>query len=162
MATLAGDPTTKSNWWEHQANMMDSINPAITQLHAAYNKAMGFTDMGLDLMMMPTYERMYFESLKQGLTPEHLELCVLERMRLNLSSQFKMKLTLYDLIGDEAATARTMNEAAIVLASRRKKVMEPARASVLRQTGRSTDMPQDEARLVADSKLIQDLRKAAQ
>lgn len=141
---------------------MESINPDVTQLHVSYNKAMGFTDVGLELPMMPAYERMYFESLKQGFTAEHMDLCVRERIRLNLSSQFKMKLGLHDLIGDEAATARSMNEANIVLASRRKKVMDPAKASVLNQTGRPTDLPKKDPEQAKEilKRGMEDLRKA--
>ncbi len=134
---------------------MISINPAITLLHEAYNKAMG----NLNLPMTVVYERMYFEAIQMGLTPEMMEICVRERVKLNLTSQFKMKLGLYNLIGTEDDTARIMNEAAVVLASRRKRIMEPAKASVLRQSGRSDQVQSSDAKLVGE--LLENLKKSA-
>lgn len=134
---------------------MDSISDHINQLHASY-----CTAMALDLPMTPSYERLYWAALQMGLTPEMMDLAVRERMKLNLTSQFKMKLGIYNLIGTDDDTARVINEAAIVIASRRKKVMDPARASVLKATGRSTDLPQTDGQVVG--KLMKDMRKAVE
>lgn len=137
---------------------MDSANPAISRLHQAYNTA-----MGLDLPMTACYERWYFEALKLGLTVEHVEICVASRLKFNREHPgHKKGLELKHLIRSEDDVAVVLNEVAVVLAQRRIKVMDSGKASVLRATGRSDAPPQDEAKLVADSKLIQDLRKAAQ
>lgn len=132
----------------------------IILLHSAYLEAMGLTLS--DLPMTLTFERWWYESLKQGLTPDHVRICIAERIRLNKGTGFKMKLGLRNLIQGEDDVATVISEAAVVLAQRRVKVMDSGKMAVLRQTHRPTDLPQkdpEQAREIL-KRGIDDLRKA--
>lgn len=133
---------------------MESISPAINELFQAYCCA-----VGLDLPMTFTYERWIRDAMAMGLTCDMLGIVIKERIRLNKQGGFKMKLGLINLIGSEDDVAKCLNEAAVVLASKRIKVMHPARATVLRQSGRKDDMPVSDAKVVGD--LLKNLKDSA-
>lgn len=112
--------------------------------------------------MTMCYERWFSLAHHDGITPEGLALCIAARKRFNVASSCKKSLLLHRLLRDEEDRAIVLNEIAEAMALMRVRVMDPGKASVLRATGRPDAPPQDEAKLVADSKLLQDLRKAAQ
>jgi len=131
---------------------MISINQTVTDLHHAYCSA-----MGLDLPMNACYERWWLAS---GLTPEQVEICIASRLKFNRAHPGHGKgLELKHLIRSDEDVAVVINEVAVVLSERRVRVMEPARASVLRATGRSDAVAQPDAVHVGE--YIEKMRNAA-
>lgn len=137
---------------------MDSINPAVNALFQAYLLA-----MGMEMPLNCAFERYLFEALREGVTPLMMADVVRERrVRIGQGVRNKECLKLRNLIGDEEALADFINEAAMIAALKRKKVVEACRASVLRQSGRSDQSPSPEPRSAADVELVKKLREAAQ
>ncbi len=134
-----------------------TANTQVQDLHDAYCSA-----LAIELPLTMTFERWWLAASNNGLTPDHVRLCVKERLRFNLGNSFKKGLELRHLIRDEDDVAIMLNEAAVVRANTRIKVMEPAKASVLRATGRSDEVPTSEAKRVGDLELIERLRRAAE
>lgn len=137
---------------------MDSLNPAITQLHVAFCEASGY-----QLPLLATYERWYFNALQLGITPEDLAMCLRERKRLNAQGNgFHRGVFLRNLLRDEEDIAIVIEEVAALKAKQRIKLMEPAKARVLAQAHRPTDLPQkdpEQAKAIL-KRSMEDLRKA--
>lgn len=137
---------------------MTSLNENINTLFQAYLLA-----MGMEMPLNMAFERYLFQAIKEGVTALMMTDVVRERrVRIGQGVRNKECLKLRNLIGDDEALADFINEAAMISALKRKKVMDPTRASVLRQSGRSDQGPSPEPRSAADVDLIKQLRKAAQ
>lgn len=137
---------------------MISLNTDINTLFAAY-----LTAMGMEMPLNCAFERYLFEAIREGVTALMMADVVRERrVRITQGVRNKECLKLRNLIGDEESLADFINEAAMISALKRKKVVEVCRASVLRQSGRSDEIPSPEPRSAADLDLIKKLREAAQ
>jgi len=136
---------------------MTSFHEPVNALHAAYCEA-----MCLDLPLNYCFERWWLGAANLGLTPEDVRLCVRERLKFNLRSHCKKGVEIKHLARDEEDVAVVLNEVAVIKASMRIKVMDPARASVLKATGRDATLAQSEAVRVDAIPLMEALRKAAQ
>lgn len=137
---------------------MISLNADINSLFAAYLNA-----MGMEMPLNCAFERYLFEAIREGVTPLMMTDVVRERkQRITQGVRYQESLKLRNLIGDDGAIGDFINEAAMIAALKRKKVMEPSRASVLRQSGRSDQIPSPEPRSAADVELVRKLREAAQ
>lgn len=136
---------------------MTSLNTTANELLAAYNAA-----MGLDLAMNGAYERWLVEASDAGLTPDDLGLAIRARLKFNASGGFRKGTLLHHFVMGDDAIAITLNEAALVRSSMRVKVLDPAKASVLKATGRPATPPETEAQHVADIELVAALRRAAE
>lgn len=137
---------------------MDSINPAVNALFSAYLLA-----MGMEMPLNMAFERYLFSAIKEGVTPLMMADVVRERrVRITQGVRYQESLKLRNLIGDDGAIGDFINEAAMIAALKRKKVVEACRASVLRQSGRSDQSPSPEPRSAADVELVRKLREAAQ
>lgn len=136
---------------------MDSINPDVNSLFHAYNSA-----MGLDLMMNGAFERWLTEASNAGLSPEDFELAIRARQKFNSQGGFRKGTLLHHFVMGEDAIGITLNEAAVAKAQLRVRVMESAKASVLRQTHRPTDLPQKDPEQAKEilKRGMEDLRKA--
>lgn len=137
---------------------MDSINPAVNALFQSYLSA-----MGMEMSLTMAFERYLFSALKEGVTPLMMTDVVRERrVRITQGVRYQESLKLRNLIGDDESLGDFINEAAMIAALKRKKVVEACRASVLRQSGRSDQSPSPEPRSAADVELVRKLREAAQ
>lgn len=136
---------------------MMSINKDVTLLHASY-----CTAMALDLPMNMVHERQWLLGHLAGLTPDDVRLVLLDRLKFNRSGPYKKGVLIHHLVGDEERIAVTLNEAAVLKASMRIKLMEPAKAQVLRQSGRSDAAATPDAVKVDAIPLLDALRRAAQ
>lgn len=136
---------------------MESLNLAATELLAAYNSA-----MGLDLAMNGAFERWLVDASNAGLTSENFEWAIRARQKFNAQGGFRRGVMLHHFVLGEDAIAITLNEAAVVRAAMRVKVIDPAKVSVLAATGRPATAPETSAKHVADVELIQQLKRAAQ
>lgn len=137
---------------------MTSLNDSINELFQAYLLA-----MGMEMPLNMAFERYLFQAIKEGVTALMMTDVVRERkQRITQGVRNRESLKLRNLIGDEEAIADFINEAAMIAALKRKKVVEVCRASVLRQSGRSDQIPSPEPRSAADVELVRKLREAAQ
>ena len=113
----------------------------ISTLFSAYTSA-----LDLRLPCNASFERYLFNAVKAGVTPEMLRDVIRNRQKLKANGTRDYGLKLTNLIGDEDRIADLLNEAAMLEALKRKKSMDHNRASVLRQTGRSTVAPETPAK----------------
>jgi hypothetical protein len=99
-----------------------------------------------------------------GVSPDDLKLCVKARLAFNRNSMCKKGIELKHLCRDEENIAVLINEVAVIRADMRIRVVDPAKASALRSTGRPDTMPETPPKHVSDTevlKAIEALRKAA-
>lgn len=131
---------------------MLSTTEAINKLFTAYLLAL---DIQMPLHM--SFERYLFNAIKEGVTPEMITDVIRERKkRIRDGGRNPESLKLRNLIGDEDSIGDLINEAAMLTALKRKHTMNPARASILRQSGRSDAVPGAEAKPV--EQIIQKLK----
>lgn|SRR5678815_831147 len=143
---------------------MESINPEVNKLHAAY-----VDEMNIVLGLNQLTERQWWDAHKMGVTPEMVRDVVRDRhQRIRAGVRMRESLYLRNMIGDVDRIADLLNEAAVVAAQRRVKVVPKEKASVLSSTGRpdfykdrtSTDPNLQDTSKPA-SHYIAELRKAA-
>jgi hypothetical protein len=134
---------------------MQSINPDINAIHAAYCEATSF-----ELPMMPQFERQWYEALQCGLTYDCVKLVAKSRMR-RVSDKVRQPecLLLRNFCGSEAAICDVIQEAAAIRAKMRVKVFPKEKAEILRATGRPDEPDQGPMRHI--SEVIECMRKAA-
>lgn len=134
---------------------MESIDPAVQSLHSAYCQA-----MACEANMTASMERWWRDAAKEGLDADMLRLVIHER-RKRITTGVRNKECLYirNLAGSEDAIADTVNEAAVIRAAMRVKVMPRGRADVLQATGRNTEAELPDAKPIGE--VIEALRKAA-
>jgi hypothetical protein len=111
--------------------------------------------------MLPAYERAWFSASQNGITPEMVGDVIRHRQeRIKAGIRYIESLRIRNLVGDDESIGNFVEEAHIVAAKKRIKVMDPARASVLRATGRSDQLPEKLPQHVSDV-LIHALKQAA-
>ena len=133
---------------------MQSINPEINAMHAAYCEA-----RGLDLVLLPPAERQWFDAMKLGMTPEDVRMVIKARKeRIKAGIRHEECLCIRNIAGSDEAVANSLEEVAVVKAKMRVKVFDSGKREVLRATGRS-DEP-EQGRAVPISDVIQAMRSA--
>jgi len=134
--------------------MTASINPAINDIHQAYCESTGF-----DLNLTPFFERQWFEAMKAGLTCDCVRLVIKERLRRIREGVRRPEcLLLRNVAGTEMAIGDVLQEAAMIRARMRVKVVPAGKAEVLRATGRSDESEQIPMRPV--SEVIEAMRQS--
>lgn len=134
---------------------MNSANQAVNLLHETYCSC-----MALDLPLHPADERRWLSAVLAGVEPDMIRLVITERRkRIREGVRFPESLYIRNLVGSDEAIADMMNEAAVIQANARIKVMDKGKASVMRATGRSVEVGQSEAKPVGH--YIVQLRRAA-
>ena len=116
----------------------------IQSLHTAYCEA-----AALELALNCHSERLWFDALKWGVTPDDVRLVVKHRIKQNQIGRVTYSLKLSVLIGGEDRLAEFSNELALIRAEMRKHKHPPGKAEVLQATGRPTEIEQP-ARIAAD------------
>src|SRR5688572_22523433 len=107
----------------------------IQSLHTAYCEA-----AALELALNAHSERLWFDALKWGVTPDDVRLVVKHRIKQNLLGKgFNYSLKLSVLIGGEDRLAEFSNELALIRAEMRKVKVAPGKIEVLQATGRPTE-----------------------
>jgi hypothetical protein len=135
---------------------MESINQEVNLLHQAYNQA-----FGLKIPMMFSYERLWLNAVQCGITPEMVADVIKHRQeRIKAGVRNWESLKIKNLVGDDDKLGEFIEEWHHIEAKKRIKVMEPARASVMRATGRSDQLPEKLPQHVSDV-LIHALKQAA-
>ena len=143
---------------------MISLSAAVNFLHAAY-----VDEMHIVLNLNQLSERQWYEADKMGVTPQMVRDVVRERQqRIRAGVRMKECLYLRNMIGDPERIADLLNEAAVIEAQRRVKVVDRNKASALEATGRpafyqdrTTTDPNQKDTSVPVSKVIDEMRKAA-
>ncbi len=124
----------------------EETEAAIKALHAAYCDGTGGP-----LMLTKVFERWWWESVRLGITPEDVTLVLKDRIkRIAAGVRRKECLYLRNITGSEEAIANVMDEAAALKALMRVKKYSPAKASVLRASGRADAPPPPAARHVSE------------
>jgi hypothetical protein len=135
---------------------MESANSDITNLFQAYRDANNLPLLPMNCL----YERLVYEAMQMGLTPDMIFAVIASRKRGKREGRFVKGTHIQHIFGEDAAYV--IDEFHHLQALGRVKVMDPNRSSVLRQTGRSDQIPSSEARSAADLELVKKLREAAQ
>ena len=118
----------------------------IQEMFSAYNRATGF-----NVPFNVVWERQLWEAAKIGLTAEMFFMVVSERMRGIGKGERKPACVMpRNLVATDDAVNEVLCEAHAIAARKRIQVMEPARASVLSATGRSTEPVSAPARSARD------------
>lgn len=131
---------------------MISANSNVNALHMVFCDTTGW-----DLRMTATAERFWCECHMEGLTPEDLRAVIIYRKRLIKAGDRKQScISIHNICGTSEAILDTLCDASMLRAMARKRTLDPARASILRQTGRSDTVPVSEAKPVAE--IIQKLK----
>ncbi len=134
---------------------MESINPAVNFLHASYNHA-----RHLEVPMQMAHERAWFNGLQAGITPEMVADVIRHReQRIKAGVRNIECLLIRNLCGDDEKIADFIEEAYMLAARKRIRVLDPGRAQVMRATGRSVEVPEQPAKHVSES-LINALRQS--
>lgn len=134
----------------------------INQLHASHLKANSIDPALLPLNM--AFERAWFEAMNNGVTPEMIEAVIAYRLqRIKIGVRNPECTRLRNLVGNDEKIAELLEDWAFLQSRKRMKIMDPARASVLRATGRSDQLPDRPAKPAAEvlAKLAEEFRKAA-
>lgn len=135
---------------------MESISPSINALHAAFTAATAF-----HFDLRPTQERFWHEAHKAGITPQMVTDVVRHRQRrIEAKVRHPECLRISNLVGSEEMIDTFLEEAAMLAARKRIRVMPPDQASVMRTTGRSDQVPDKPAQHVSDA-LLSALKQAA-
>ncbi len=133
---------------------MNSINPEINALHAAWCEAIGY-----EVRQMARHERGWRDALACGLTPDCVRLVVKARQaRIRAGVRHDECLLFRNIAGSEEAIADVLEEAAAIRAKLRVKVVPAGKAAVLRATGRPAEPETGPARPMAE--VIEAMRKA--
>lgn len=123
---------------------MDSVNPNITNLFQAYREANNLPLLPMNCL----YERLVYEAMQMGLTPDMIFAVIASRKRSKREGKLAKGVHIQHIFGEDAAYV--IDEFHHLQALGRVKVMNPARAAVLRQTGRSDTVPGAEAKSVSE------------
>ncbi len=126
----------------------------IQSLHTAYCEA-----AALELALNCHSERLWFDALKWGVTPDDVRLVVKHRIKQNNLGRVTYSLKLSILIGGEDRLAEFSNELALIRAEMRKVKVAPGKIEVLQATGRPTETEVPCRRI---DEVFENLRKAAQ
>jgi hypothetical protein len=138
--------------------IMISANPNVTALHTAYCEVSGY-----ELQMLPFFERGWLQAHLDGVTPDAVAAVWKQRQKgVHKGERRQASLLLRAFCGTEDAIASVVEEYAAIKAQGRVRLVDPARAEVLRTTGRSDAVPETPAKAAADLELIKRLREAAQ
>jgi ribosome maturation factor RimP len=134
---------------------MQSLNPAINEIHAAFCQALGY-----ELVLLPPAERQWFEAIQMGMTPEDVRLIVKSRKdRIRAGVRHEECLRIRNIAGSDETISDALEESAAVKAKMRVKVYSAGKSEVLRATGRP-DQP--EGKMMSVKEVIQGLRSAVQ
>ncbi len=137
---------------------MKSINSEVQKLFDGYCMAKGITG----LQMTPGFERIIWESVQMGLTVEDLTAVIRERRKgIQDGSRKHASILMRNLFGNDSSDV--LDEAADIRSRNRVKVLDPAKRSILEQTGRPATPPGNPVVTSAEvvQKLREDFRKAA-
>ncbi len=135
---------------------MQSINPEINAMHAAFCEALGH-----NIPQMPRHERGWNDALHWGMTPDCVKLVIKARQaRIKAGVRHPECLLFKNVAGTDEAIADVIEEAAAIRAKMRVKVYSAGKAEVLRATGRP-DAP-EQGKTMPFSEVIKGLRKAAE
>lgn len=120
----------------------------IEQLHQTYVAVTGFVDVRL----VPPFDRWLFDLMKAGFTPPDLKLLLLNRKRALAKGMRKSERCLFlsVICRDEEAVAEAVEELNAIKARLRKHCYTPAKAAVLRATGRFDEPQPSMAKNVAE------------
>lgn len=133
-----------------QGGEVISANPEVTALFQAYRDANSVPNLPFNMF----YERLVFEAMQMGLTPDMIHAVIASRKRGKREGRLVKGTHIQHIFGEDAAYV--IDEFHHLQALGRVKVMNPARSSILRQTGRGTGIPGAEAKPV--SEIIQKLK----
>ncbi len=134
---------------------MQSVNPAINEIHAAFCQALGY-----ELVLLPPAERQWYEAIQMGMTPDDVRMVVKGRQRrIKDGVRHEECLRIRNIAGSEDAIAEALEEVAAIKAKMRVKVFSPGKREVLRATGREDEPEQGTMRPV--SEVIQAMKSAA-
>lgn len=112
--------------------MTNPMGDRIAGLHNAYRDI-----TGIDVRLFPHFERLWFDAINMGLDLDGLRSVLRSRLwAVKNGKRTRSCLLLRYLIGDEGQAADLMNEIAAIKAKDRIKQINPAKADVLRATGR--------------------------
>ncbi len=135
---------------------MQSLNPAINEIHAAFCQALGY-----ELVLLPPAERQWYEALKLGMTCEDVKLIVKSRQqRIKAGVRHEECLRIRNIAGSDETIADALEESAAMKARMRVKVFDKGKSEVLRSTGRP-DEP-EQGRVMPFKEVIEGLRSAVQ
>lgn len=135
---------------------MTSANQAVSDLHRTFCEC-----TGRDLNLTFTAERWWLEASTEGLTPEDLANVIQARQQaIRKGIRYQRCLALVNIVGSSEAILNTLDEAAEIRARKRVKMVDPARASVLRATERPVTTEQKEPQRLGDVELIKKLKDA--
>lgn len=127
----------------------------ITALFDAYNLATGF-----GVAFNAVWERNLYESARMGLTAEMVTLVIKDRLKgIKTGDRKPASLMPRNLFVGEDVICETICEGHALLAMKRK-VVDAAKASVLRATGRPVEDAGPPAKHVSETELMAALRKA--
>lgn len=135
---------------------MKSQNETVNTLHETYCQA-----MALEFELTQADERRWLQGVVAGLDADMLRLVIFDRRkRITAGVRNKECLLVRNLVGSDEAVADTMNEAAVIRAQMRVKVMPKGKADVLTATGRSAEAETNRVVTPAEIEAIKVLRKA--
>ena len=125
---------------------MISANPHVNELHCAFCHV-----SGQELPMLPSFERQWLEAHLSGVTPDMVATVWKKRLQgVRLGERREASTYLRAFCGSEEAIGSVVEEYAAIMAKARIRVVDSARASVLRATGRAettgTDKPAQTAK----------------
>lgn len=113
---------------------MKSTDAQVNALLDAYVKA-----TGINVPMLPTFERWLFDALQEGMTPEDVALVARERQgMIKAGRRYKESLLMRNFFRDDEARASVIEEAAAIRARARAPKFDSGKAQVLKATGRAT------------------------
>ena len=103
------------------------MNQEVNLLHAAYNNA-----RQLKVPMQMAHERFWWNGLQAGITPEMVADVIRHReQRIKAGVRHVESLMIKNLCGDQERIADFIEEAFMLAAKKRLKVMDSARAEVM-------------------------------
>lgn len=129
---------------------MISTHPEVTALFEAYRDANSVPNLPFNMF----YERLVYEAMQMGLTPDMVHAVISSRKRSKREGRLVKGTHIQHIFGEDAAYV--IDEFHHLQALGRVKVMNPARSSILRQTGRDTSLPAPDTKPV--SEIIQKLK----
>lgn len=139
---------------------MESLDPRVMEMFRIYCETKGIT--GLE--MNDYFQRLIWDAVQMGMTPEDLKSVIVDRQKgVRNGIRRPQSLLMRNLFGTEGG-AEVMDEAAAIRSRGRIKVLDPARSSLLKQTGRpettGTDKPAQTSAEVTE-KLLKQFRESA-
>lgn len=121
---------------------MDNIQADIYHIHQTYCQA-----VGVELALLPVYERFWWDFLRAGVTADDLKLVIADRKRgIKANRRYKECLLLRNICGSEEAIGEVAEEAAMIKARLRKPLLSKGEREIKAVTGRPTEVQQPDAR----------------